>query len=122
MFLEHVTAWFEHADTGWIGDRPDLDLDRYFHQSADRRLYLYDDLGQYLNRSVRSAPGQQQHDADPARRPFPKVLKHSKDRFGYVTDLGEVDVPREPGQTPARLARPRTWTAEFASSRSRSSC
>lgn len=96
-FLEHVTAWFEHADTGWTDDRPDLDLDRYFHQSADRRLYLYDDLGQYLNRSVRFSPASNntmriRHGIRPR-----KALKHSKDRFGFVADLGEVDVP------------PRTW-------------
>ncbi|MFD9844021.1 ThiF family adenylyltransferase [Streptomyces parvus] len=96
-FLEHVTAWFEHADTGWTDDRPDLDLDRYFRQSADRRLYLYDDLGQYLNRSVRFSPASNntmriRHGIRPR-----KALKHSKDRFGFVADLGEVDVP------------PRTW-------------
>jgi hypothetical protein len=96
-FLEHVTAWFEHANTGWTGDRPDLDLDRYFHQSADRRLYLYDDLGQYLNHYVRFSPSSNntmriRHGTRPK-----KAFEHSKDRFGYVCDLGEVDVP------------PRTW-------------
>ncbi|MFF2205529.1 ThiF family adenylyltransferase [Streptomyces sp. NPDC058145] len=96
-FLEHVTAWFEHADNGWTDDRPDLDLDRYFQPSADRRLYLYDDLGQYLNRSVRFSPSRNgtmriRHGTRPR-----KALKHSKDRFGYVADLGDVDVP------------PRTW-------------
>jgi hypothetical protein len=92
-FLEHVTAWFERADIGWTGDRPDLDLDRYFQPSADRRLYLYDDLGQYLNRSVRFSPSSNntmriRHGSRPR-----KALEHSKDRFGYVADLGEVDVP-----------------------------
>ncbi|MFC7865999.1 HesA/MoeB/ThiF family protein [Streptomyces murinus] len=96
-FLEHVTAWFERADIGWTGDRPDLDLDRYFQPSADQRLYLYDDLGQYLNRSVRFSPSSNntmriRHGSRPR-----KALEHSKDRFGYVADLGEVDVP------------PRTW-------------
>ncbi|MBZ6132858.1 ThiF family adenylyltransferase [Streptomyces olivaceus] len=95
--LKHVRAWFEHADTGWTDDRPDLDLDRYFHQSADRRLYLYDDLRQYLNRSVRFSPASNntmriRHGIRPR-----KALKHSKDRFGLVADLGEVNVP------------PRTW-------------
>ncbi|RVU16258.1 ThiF family adenylyltransferase [Streptomyces antnestii] len=96
-FLEHVTAWFERADTGWTDDRPDLDLDRYFQPSTDRRLYLYDDLAQYLNRPVRFSPSSNKtmrikHGTRPS-----KALKHSKDRFGYVADLGEVDVP------------PRTW-------------
>lgn len=96
-FLAHVTAWFERADTGWKDDRPDLDLDRYFQWSTDQRLYLYGDLDQYLDRPVRFIPSSNntmriRHGARPG-----KVLKHSKDRFGYVADLGEVDVP------------PRTW-------------
>ncbi|MFF7146273.1 ThiF family adenylyltransferase [Streptomyces nodosus] len=92
-FLEHVAAWFERADTGWTDDRPDLDLDRYFQPSTDQRLYLYDGLAQYLNRSVRFSPSSNntmriKHGARPG-----KALKHSKDRFGYVADLGEVDMP-----------------------------
>ncbi|MFI8170913.1 HesA/MoeB/ThiF family protein [Streptomyces sp. NPDC085931] len=96
-FLEHVTAWFERADTGWTGDRPDLDLDRYFEPSTDRRLYLYDDLGQYLNRPVRFSPSSNNTMRIRQGSCPRKALKHSKDRFGYVADLGEVDVP------------PRTW-------------
>ncbi|MGW6954162.1 ThiF family adenylyltransferase [Streptomyces chartreusis] len=97
VFLEHVTAWFEHADAGWTGDRPALDLDRYFQQSPDPRLYLYDDLGLYLNHFVRFTPSSNatmriRHGTRPR-----KALKSSKDRFGYVADLGDVDVP------------PRTW-------------
>lgn len=96
-FLEHVAAWFEQAAAGWTDDRPDLDLDRYFESSADRRLYLYDDLGQYLNCSVRFSPSSNSTmRIKPGTRPK-KALKHSKDRFGYVADLGDVDVP------------PRTW-------------
>jgi hypothetical protein len=96
-FLEHITAWFEQADSGWPDDRPDLDLDRYFHPSEDARLYLYDDLAQYHNGFVRFRPSKN----DTMRigrgtRPA-KTLKHSKDRFGYVADFGDVDVP------------PRTW-------------
>lgn len=96
-FLAHVTAWLERAETGWTDDRPDLDLDRYFPSSTDQRLYLYDDLAQYLDRPVRFSPSSNntmriRHGARPG-----KALKHSKDRFGYVADLGEVDVP------------PRTW-------------
>lgn len=96
-FLEHVTAWFERADTGWTDDRPDLDLDRYFQPSMDQRLYLYDDLAQYLDRPVRFSPsGNNTMRIRHGTRPG-KTLKHSKDRFGYAADLGEVDVP------------PRTW-------------
>ena len=99
-FLDHVAAWFERADAGWQNDRPDLDLDldRYFHPSQDTRLYLYDDLAPYRNSFVRFRPSRN----DTMRigrgtRPT-KPSKHNKDGFGYVADLGEIDVP------------PRTWT------------
>lgn len=96
-FLEHVTAWFEQADAGWQGDRPDLDLDRYFRQSEDPRLYLYDDLEQYRNASVRFRPSKNgTMRIGRGTRPG-KPSKRTKDRFGYVADLGDVDVP------------PRTW-------------
>ncbi|MEU9961221.1 ThiF family adenylyltransferase [Streptomyces sp. NPDC050982] len=96
-FLEHVTAWFEHADNGWQDDRIDLDLDRYFQPSADRRLYLYDDLAPYLNRFVRFSPsGNKTMRIRYGTRPR-KAFEGGRDRFGYVAHLGKVDVP------------PRTW-------------
>lgn len=96
-FLEHITAWFEQADSGWTDDRLDLDLDRYFHPSEDQRLYLYDDLAQYRNGFVRFRPSKNNTmRIGRGTRPA-KTSKHSKDRFGYVADLGNVDVP------------PRTW-------------
>lgn len=96
-FLEHVTAWFEQADSGWPDDRPDLDLDRYFQPSEDARLYLYDDLAQRGSRFVRFRPSQNNTMQIGGGTLPAKPSKHSKDRFGYVADLGEVDVP------------PRTW-------------
>lgn len=92
-FLEHVTAWFEQAAAGWPDDRPDLDLDRYFKPSEDERLYLYDDLTRYPSGFVRFRPAANNlmriaGGAKPA-----KSSKHSKDRFGYVANLGNVDVP-----------------------------
>lgn len=92
-FLEHVSAWFEQADKGWPDDRLDLDLDRYFHLSDDDRLYLYDDLGNHCNRFVRFRPAQNNTmKIGSGTRPA-KASKHTKDRFGYVADLGDVGVP-----------------------------
>lgn len=92
-FLEHVTAWFEQAGAGWPNDRPDLDLERYFQSSEDERLYLYDDLTGYPNGFVRFRPsGNNSMRIGSGTRP-PKVSKRSKDRFGYVADLGDIDVP-----------------------------
>ncbi|MFE5729557.1 ThiF family adenylyltransferase [Streptomyces sp. NPDC056528] len=106
-FLTHVTAWFDQADNGWRGDRPDLDLDRYFQQSADHRLYLYGDLRPYLGHFVRFSPSNNNTmRIGPGTSPK-KPRTRNKHRFGYVADLGEVDAP------------PRTWadiSARLASS------
>lgn len=94
VFIEHVTAWFEHADTSWAGDRPDLDLDRYFTPASDPRLYLYDELEQRVGTWVRFRPGQH-HTVRLAGSGTPprKRTKHLKDAFAYVADLGSLDTP-----------------------------
>jgi hypothetical protein len=96
-FLEHITTWFEQADTGWPDDRPDVDLDRYFHQSEDARLYLYDELARYSNGFVRFRPSRNNTMRIGCGTAPTKPAKRSKHRFGYIADLGDVDVP------------PRTW-------------
>lgn len=93
VFLQHVTAWFDQANSGWIGDRPDLDLERYFESSGDRRLYLYDDLAQFRNGFVRFRPSKNSTMRIGRGTRPKKISKHSNDRFGYVVDLGSVDVP-----------------------------
>ncbi|CAI9388183.1 ThiF family adenylyltransferase [Microbacterium sp. T2.11-28] len=92
-FLEHITAWFEQADAGWPNDRPDLDLERYFHASEDERLYLFDDLAGHPNGFVRFRPSSNNTMRIGSGTRPPKASKHSKDRFGYVADLGDIDVP-----------------------------
>lgn len=96
-FLEHVTAWFEQAAAGWPDDRPDLDLDRYFEPSEDERLYLYDDLTRYPSGFIRFRPAANNTMQISGGTKPAKSSKHSKDRFGYIANLGDVDVP------------PRTW-------------
>lgn len=96
-FLEHLAAWFQQSDAGWPDDRPDLDLDRYFEESEDKRLYLYDDLTQYRNSFVRFRMSNNNTlRIGRGTRPA-KTSKHKQDRFGYVADLGAVNLP------------PRTW-------------
>jgi hypothetical protein len=56
-FLEQATAWFDAALEGWVDDRPDLDLDRYFELSAnDDRLYIFGDLSPLIGKAVRFDP------------------------------------------------------------------
>lgn len=92
-FLEHVTAWFEQASAGWPHDRLDLDLDRYFKPSKDEQLYLYDDLTQYPSGFVRYRPAANNLMRMTSGTKPAKSSKHSKDRFGYIANLGDVDVP-----------------------------
>ena len=96
--LEHISAWFEQADAGWPEDRPDLDLERYFQQSDDTRLYLYDDLAPYSNGFVRFRPARNNTMRIGRGTASTKSAKRSKHRFGYIADVGDIDVP------------PRTWT------------
>lgn len=94
-FLDHVAAWFERSDAGWIGDRPDLDLDRYFHPSDDEHLYLYGELDGYSDSFVRFSPGANNvmKLTGGGTRPTKPAKKHTRDAFGYVTHLGAVDEP-----------------------------
>lgn len=55
-FLEHVEAWLEGSNGGWAFDRPDLDLERYFHPAEDNRLYIYGDLRDRAHDVVRFMP------------------------------------------------------------------
>ncbi|WP_232065760.1 ThiF family adenylyltransferase [Mycobacterium heidelbergense] len=92
-FLDQVTAWFDQAHAGWPEDRPDLDLDRYFHQSDDTRLYLYDDLAPYSNGFIRFRPARN-NTMHIGRGTAPsKSAKGSKHRFGFLANIGDVEVP-----------------------------
>lgn len=95
-FLAHVGRWFEEADAGWIGDRPDMDLDRYFEQSeSDGHVYLYPELDSFLGKPVRFQLDR--HNPRVARLVGTGSMppKRRKDRYiyGAVADLGEVAAP-----------------------------
>lgn len=91
--LEHVEEWFRQLDMGWPDDRPDLDLDRYFDPSEDRRLYVYDDLTKHRNSFVRFRTSTNNTMMiGPGTRPV-KTSKYGKDSYGYVADLGDVAMP-----------------------------
>lgn len=96
-FLEHVSGWLAQAAAGWPDDRPDLDLDRYFHPSEDTRIYLYDDLGPLGEGLIRFRPDK--NNIMRASKGFipRKIVKAGRDRPAYVVDAGYIDVP------------PRTW-------------
>ncbi|PRA83316.1 ThiF family adenylyltransferase [Microbacterium sp. MYb66] len=97
-FLQHISAWFEEADAGWPEDRPDLDLERYFDPSPDRRVYLYDEITDYLSAFVRFRPAAN-NTMMMVRGTRPrKARRQHKDRYGYVVELENFDTP------------PRSWS------------
>lgn len=96
-FLGHVSGWLAQAAAGWPNDRPDLDLDRYFHSSEDTRIYLYEELGPLGEGAFRFRPAKN-NVMRASRGVIPKKLVTvGGDRPAYVVDAGEIDVP------------PRTW-------------
>jgi len=94
-FLEHVSAWFAAADAGWPEDRPDLDIDRYFHKSSDSQLYLLPALDPFDNSHVRFHPGPHQTMGIKSRmeKPDRPNKKFKFDRFGYVAWARDLSVP-----------------------------
>lgn len=97
-FLTHVETWFVQADLNWPDDRTDLDLERYFPPSPDRRLIVYGDLqpldGAYVR--LRARPNNVLELSGRGTRPA-KSRSANPDRWGYVVDLGNLTSP------------PRTW-------------
>ncbi len=93
-FLDQARAWLENSIAGWIDDRPDLDLDRYFESSSDGRLYLFGDLEPLSGRLVRFEPSSNDvmRLAGPGVKPS-KVQKSSKRIFGIVVDIGSPSAP-----------------------------
>lgn len=92
QFLALVARWIAESRSGWPGDFPDLDLERYFEQVADP-LVIYGDLDALNNRFV-----QLRHEGFVTRLTgpgsIPKKKRIAKNRaFGYVTTIGEPSVP-----------------------------
>lgn len=91
-FLALVARWITESRVGWLGEFPDLDLERYFQQ-ADAPLVVYGDLDALNNNFV-----QLRHDGLVTRLigsgSIPKKKRPAKNRaFGYVTGIGEPSVP-----------------------------
>lgn len=107
-FLEHIAAWFANSDAGWVDDRPDLDLDRYFQPAEDTSLYLYGDLDDYRNSLVRfvRAPNNTMRLAGKGTRPAKVAKGHLKDLFGYIADIGDVASPPRTWEDVAALIEP----------------
>jgi hypothetical protein len=96
VFLAHVGRWFYAAASGWVNDRPDMDLDRYFKLSEqDDHIYLYPELEPYLDKPVRFQVDSRNPKVATLVGPGAMPPKPRKDRYIYaaVADLGDVRVP-----------------------------
>jgi molybdopterin/thiamine biosynthesis adenylyltransferase len=91
-FLSLVVRWIVESASGWPGDFPDLDLERYFPQ-AEARLVVYGDLDMLDNRFVQLR-GQKHVLRVTGPGSIPKKKRAGTGRsFGYVTNIGEPDEP-----------------------------
>lgn len=96
-FVDRIHAWLVESDTAWVGDRTDLDLERYFDPAQDRRLYLYPDPTEFTSAYLRFMPGPNDTVEMKGHGPKPKKSRFGKTVYGLTVDVGEIDVP------------PRTW-------------
>ena len=92
QFLALVARWIAESRSGWPGDFPDLDLERYFQQ-ADDPLVVYGDLDALNNNFVQlRRSGSVTRLTGPGS--IPKKKRVAKNRaFGYVTSIGEPVAP-----------------------------
>lgn len=91
-FLELVQRWLTETRSGWVGDFPDLDLERYFKPS-DEPLVVYGDLDHLGNKFVQFRRGGRITRLTGAGS-IPKGRSAGRNRaFGYITDIGEPAVP-----------------------------
>jgi hypothetical protein len=91
-FIERTIEWFEHDLAGWVGDPPDLDLDRYF-PPADG-FVIYRDLEGLLGKPIRAK--RRDHgviEIDPRPASAPGGRRRGDRLYGWAEDLGELNNP-----------------------------
>lgn len=91
-FLALVERWIAESTSGWANDFPDLDLERYFEQ-VDEPLVVYGDLDELNNQFVQLRHFKHiTRVTGPGSIPMKKRVGKGR-AFGYVTSIGEPDVP-----------------------------
>lgn len=92
--LDQIRDWVEKDANGWVGDSPDLDLERYWEPNTRFDLIVHDELadsGSYWVRLTRLVPktlGQTGYSRPPRKRP-----KSHKHLYGLSADIGEITTP-----------------------------
>lgn len=95
-FIDHIHNWLLESDDDWAGDRTDLDLERYFDQADDKRLYLYE-LAELTSAYIRFLPQSNNTVVMKGHGLKPKKGAPAKAVYGFTVDVGEIAAP------------PRTW-------------
>jgi molybdopterin/thiamine biosynthesis adenylyltransferase len=99
QFLQHLRGWFDSAEDEWRDDRTDMDLERYFPISDDRRLVMYGDLAALDGRLVRLKSLSAYTLELSPNLPPARTRKSKHDRIAYIANLGRLSEP------------PRSWSA-----------
>lgn len=92
-FLATTGQWLRQSIDGWVGDFPDLDLERYFGQASER-LVTYGDLDALSSRFI-----QLRYEKNLTRvvgaGSIPRGSRGLKKNraFGYVANIGEPATP-----------------------------
>ena len=103
QFLQHLRGWFDSADDDWRDDRTDMDLERYFPISEDRRLVMYGDLAARDGRLVRlKSLSAYTLELSPNLPPV-RTRKSKHDRIGYIANLGRLSEPPRSRSTVQQL-------------------
>ena len=91
-FVDHIHSWLLKSDDDWADDRTDLDLERYFDQADDKRLYLYD-LTESASAYVRFLPQSNNTVVMKGHGLKPRKGGTSKTVYGFTVDVGEIATP-----------------------------
>lgn len=92
--LAQIRSWLEKEEAGWVGDFPDLDLERYWQPNTRFVLIVHDELPDgklYWARFDRLGP-KTLVQSGYARPPRSRPGSH-KHLYGLVADIGEVEGP-----------------------------
>lgn len=94
-FLQMIQRWLEESATGWQGDLPVLDLDRYFPPAPAEPLIIYDNLDKLNNKFVqlrREKTLTRVIGVGAIPRRAAKKIKSNR-AFGYVASIGQPELP-----------------------------
>lgn len=94
-FLTMIRRWLTESASGWPGDLPVLDLDRYFLPDLDQQMIVYEDLDLLENQFIQLRRGKYfTRVVGPGSIPQGGAKKISRNRaFGYMASMGELSFP-----------------------------